>query len=381
MTEDLVALRRDLHQHPELAFEEFRTSGIVAEHLQKLDLEVRTGVAKTGVVANIDGGQPGPTLLLRADMDALPITEETQAPYASLTKGKMHACGHDGHTAILLTAARYLAAHRDHLRGRVRLVFQPAEEGPGGAAPMISEGVLDGVSAAVGLHLWTNLPVGTATVCAGPMMAAADEFKITVRGDGAHAAQPHQGIDPILVGSHIVAAVQSLVSRNVDPLDSAVVSVTNFHAGDAYNVIPPSALLRGTVRTFRESVRQHLKKRLRELAEGQAASFGARVDYSYREGYPPLVNDPDITRLVEGACREVLALPPHLPDARTLGGEDMAYYLREVPGCFFFLGAANPEKNAHFGHHHPRFDIDEQALPVGVELLVRIAESYLGKVG
>ncbi len=375
--EEVVRLRRDLHQFPELAFQEFRTSRVVADFLGELGLTVQTGLAKTGVMTTIEGSQPGPTLLLRADMDALPIEEQTGLPYASQNEGKMHACGHDGHTAILLATARHLAAMRERLKGKVRLIFQPAEEGPGGAKPMIEEGVLEGVDAAIGLHLWSNLPIGTATVCAGPMMAAADEFRLTIQGTGGHAALPHQGIDPILVGAHLVTAFQSIVSRNVDPLDSAAVSVTRFHGGHAYNVIPHKVELGGTARTFTEETQARVKQRLEDLSSQIAQAFEARAELEYRFGYPPLINDPKVTERVENVMRQVLDLPEFLPDARTLGGEDMAYYLKEVPGCFFFLGAANPDKKARFGHHHPQFDIDEDALPLGMEIFLRLVEDYL----
>lgn len=376
LSRELVEIRRDLHRHPELAFEEFRTSQLVAERLDRYGLEVQTGVAKTGVVATLKGDRPGRTLLLRADMDALPIEEETGATYASETPGKMHACGHDGHTAILLGAARYLAENKHRLEGQIRFVFQPAEEGPGGAAPMIEEGVLEGVQAAVGLHLWSYLPVGQATVCPGPMMAAADEFTVKVEGVGAHAAQPDLGVDTILVATQMIQQLHTIVARNVSPLESAVLTTTWMKGGKAYNVIPHFAEFGGTVRTFKDEVRSRVKERMKVLLEHTASAYGARVDFNYREGYPPLVNDPQITELVESVCREVLELPPHLPEARTLGGEDMAYYLQQVPGCFFFLGAGHGGNREDFGHHHPKFDINEDSLPLGVELLLRIAERY-----
>ncbi len=376
LSPELVAIRRDLHQHPELAFEEVRTSKLVAERLDRYGLEVRTGVAKTGVMATLKGDQPGPTLLLRADMDALPIEEETGAPYASAAPGKMHACGHDGHTAILLGAAQYLSENRHHLKGQVRFIFQPAEEGPGGAAPMIEEGVLEGVHAAVGLHLWSYLPIGEATVCSGPMMAAADEFTVKVEGVGTHAAQPDLGVDTILVTTQMIQQLHTIVARDVSPLESAVMTVTWFKGGKAYNVVPHFAEFGGTVRTFKDEVRSRVRERMQLLLEHTAKAYGAQVEFHYREGYPPLINDPGITGLVESVCREVLDLPPHLPEARTLGGEDMAYYLQKVPGCFFFLGAGHAGQKKDYSHHHPKFDINEESLPLGVELLLRITERY-----
>lgn len=373
---ELIATRRQLHQQPELAFQEFETAKLVSEQLSSLGLEVKTEIARTGVVATLEGAQSGPTLLLRADMDALPIEEETGASYASQQPGKMHACGHDGHTAILLATAKYLCPRKAQLKGRVRFLFQPAEEGPGGAAPMIEEGVLDGVDAAVGLHLWSQLPTGSATVCSGPMMAAADEFRVSIRGKGCHAAQPHLGVDPILIGAQMVQQLQTITARDIDPLEAAVLTVSKFQAGTAYNVIPSSAEIGGTVRTFKEEVRIRVRQRMATLLEYLARAHEAEVEFTYKEGYPPLVNDPQMTSVVEAACRDVLDLPSALPDARTLGGEDMAYYLQKVPGCFFLLGSGNSKKNTTYGHHHPKFDLDEDALVLGVELFLRIAERF-----
>ena len=376
---EVVRLRRDLHQHPELGFQEVRTSALVAARLEELGLPVRRNVARTGVVALLEGALPGPTLLLRADMDALPIQEETGLPYASRNPGVMHACGHDGHTAILLGVAQVLARRRETLAGRVKFVFQPAEEGLGGAEPMIAEGVLEEprVDAAVGLHLWSPLPVGTVGVRPGPMMAAADTLRIRVRGRGGHAAAPHRTVDPILAAAHLVVATQSVVSRSVDPADSAVISLCRIQGGQAGNIIPEEVELVGTVRSFRAEVRDRLRQRLEELAHHVPRAFGATADLDFELGYPPVVNDPAMTELVTSACREVLGGPASVVDCHTMGGEDFAFFLREVPGCFFFVGSGNPDRETHHPHHHPRFDLDEDALGLGVQCLVRIVERYL----
>lgn len=383
LQEELTRLRRDFHQHPELAFEELRTSSVVASYLESLNLQPRCGIAKTGVTADIVGALPGPTVLLRADMDALPIHEETGLEFASQNPGKMHACGHDGHTAILLVTAKLLAARRDRLRGTVRVLFQPAEEGPGGAAPMIAEGVLDGVQAALGLHLWLHLPTGQLNFCSGPMLAATDEFQLKVIGLGTHAASPHEGVDPITVGAHIVTATQTMMSRTIDPKQPRVLSITKFHAGTASNVIAPHAVLGGTLRTYDEDLRRECKERFRRLVESTAAAHGATVELTWREGYPVLVNDPEVTGLVEDVGRQLfqLAPPDQRPDPRSMGGEDMAFYLQKVPGCFFFLGAHNEQVQACYSHHHPKFTVDEAALPLGVEMFLACVERLADHFG
>lgn len=376
LKDELVALRRDFHQHPELGFEEFRTAGVVTAYLQALGLEPRTEIAKTGVTADIVGALPGPTVLLRADMDALPITEETGLEFASSNPGKMHACGHDGHTAILLVTAKLLVQRRARLRGTVRVLFQPAEEGPGGAAPMIAEGVLDGVQAALGLHLWLHLATGQVNFCPGPMLAATDEFDLKVIGLGTHAASPQDGVDPITTAAHIVTAAQTMMTRSVEPKQPTVFSITRIHAGTAYNVIPPYAKLGGTLRTYNEEVREATKARFETLARATAEAHGASIELVWREGYPVLVNDPVISNVVERVCHDMLKVAPleQRPDARSMGGEDMAFYLQQVPGCFFFLGAYNENIDACYSHHHPRFTIDEEALPIGVELFLLCVE-------
>ena len=372
LKDEVVALRRDFHQHPELGFEEVRTAAVVTGYLEALGLKPRSGIAKTGVTADIVGALPGPTIMLRADMDALPILEETGLQFASQNPGKMHACGHDGHTAILLVTAKVLVQRRAQLRGTVRVLFQPAEEGPGGAAPMIAEGVLEGVQAALGLHLWLHLATGQVNFCPGPMLAATDEFDLRVIGLGTHAASPHDGVDPITTAAHIITATQTMMTRQVEPKQPIVFTITRLQAGTAYNIIPPHADLGGTLRTYNEGVRKVAKERFERLARATAEAHGASIELTWREGYPVLVNDPRITSVVEDVCREMLGVAPleQRPDARSMGGEDMAFYLQNVPGCFIFLGAYNEDVKACFSHHHPRFTIDEDSLPIGVELLL-----------
>ncbi len=362
--EELVRLRRDFHRHPELGYQDVRTSGIVAERLASLGYELRRGVAKTGVLAM--RGSPGRTLLLRADMDALPILEENDVEYRSRTEGVMHACGHDGHTAIgLVAAARFAGVE---LPGRLRFAFQPAEEGGQGADLMIEEGALEGVDAALGLHVWSTLPVGKIAVTTGPAMASVDEFTITVRGRGCHAAMPHQGVDPIVLGARLVQDLQPIVSRAISPLEPVVVSVTKFQAGSAYNVLPDTALVAGTVRTFSESARSAVHAKIRECV----APIG---DVFIDRRTKVLVNDPRMCAIVRRAAAEVVGEQNVLDDSKTMGGEDFASILAQVPGCFFFVGAApGPEPEPH---HSPRFDVDERSLPIGLQVLTRAAYAYL----
>lgn len=379
------SLRRDFHMHPELGFHEVRTAGIVAKELQALDMEVTTGVARTGVVGLLEGGGPGPVVLVRFDMDALPVTEETGALYASTNPGKMHACGHDGHTAIGLTVAKLLHAHREELAGTVKFVFQPAEEGTcgeeiGGAEMMIREGVLDNPKPdlVLALHLWNEKPFGWVHVAQGAVMAGAEEFKITVTGVGGHGAIPHQTVDPVLAASQIVSALQSITSRNVAPLQATVVSVTMIHGGEAFNVIPPRVEMEGTIRTFELSVRETVLRRFEEIVQGVATAMGCTAEVSVKRLTPAMINADEIARRVQESARRVL------PDADldtsghlTMGAEDMAFMLEQVPGCYFFVGSANDEKKLNYGHHHPKFDFDEAALPHAAALMAEAITGFL----
>lgn len=375
----LVATRRAIHQHPEPGFEEVRTAAAVAARLAALGLEVRTEVAKTGVVGLLRGARPGRTLLLRADMDCLPVEEQTGAPYASRRPGLMHACGHDGHVAMLLGAAEVLVTRRERLAGSVKLVFQPAEEGPGGARPMIEAGVLEDprVDAAVGLHLLNDYPVGTVALRAGPVMAATDRFELRVRGRGGHGAAPHQTVDAILAAAHVVTALQAVAAREVAPGVPVVLSVGTIHGGFRYNVIAPEVELTGTVRSFEAALRESLPGRIERIARGVAQAYGAEVQLRYEFGYPATVNDPAMTELARAAAATVVGEAGVAAPRPLMGGEDMAYFLQAVPGCFLFIGSANAERGLVHPHHSPHFDFDEAALGIGVQVLVRIAERYL----
>lgn len=379
MTPELIETRRDFHRWPELSFTEIHTAARIAQALHGLGLEVQTGVAKTGLVALLKGGRPGKTLLVRADIDALPLHEAATHSYASRNPGVMHACGHDAHMAMLLGAIRFLVAHRDRLTGAIKFVFQPAEEGPGGADLMIAEGVLQDpkVDAALGYHIWNELPVGTVGVRAGALMASSDEFELHVHGEGSHGADPHLGTDAVVVAAHIVTALQTVVSRMVSPLDSAVLTIGQITSGSGHNIIAQHALMTGTVRTFSEKLRAELPGQIECLASNVARAFGATCELRYKPQYPVTVNDPAMADLVRRAA-ELAVGPAHVVEAeRTMGSEDMAYFLAEVPGCYFLIGSANPELGLDKPHHHPSFDIDEAALPVGVKVIVLSILDYL----
>jgi amidohydrolase len=374
---ELISTRRQLHQNPELKFEEVDSARLAAERLRALGYEVQEQIAGTGVLGLLETGRKGPTILLRADMDALPIYEENSVEYASRRPGVMHACGHDGHTAALLTASKQLMASRDQLRGTLKIIFQPGEEGGNGALKMINAGVLESpkVDAAFGLHLWNNLPVGKVAVLPGPIMAAVDEFHMRVNGRGGHGAMPHQTVDAILAASQIVCALQTIVSRNVNPLDSAVVTIGSFHAGKAFNVIAETAELRGTVRTFSRELYDQIPGIFKRVVEGTAAALGATVDLEYERQCLPTINDRAMSEFVRAIAAEVVGPENIVSDdtARTMGGEDFSFFLERVPGCFFFVGSQNSERGLVYPHHSPKFDFDEAALPIGVEILKRIA--------
>jgi amidohydrolase len=366
------ALRRDLHAYPELGFEEVRTAGIVARELDNLGLEIHSGIAGTGVIANIKGIKPGPTILIRADMDALPILEETGASYSSRNPGRMHACGHDGHTAILITVAKLLHAHRNQLTGMVKLMFQPAEEGLGGAEKMIEAGILENpkVDVALGLHLWNEKPVGWFGISNGPAMAGAEIFKINIIGNGGHGAAPHLAMDPVLAAAQIINALQGIVSRNVAPLQTAVVSVCTIHGGEAFNVIPPVVELTGTIRTFEPEVRTRVIQRFEEIVRWVAGSMGCQVETVLQRLTPATINQPEISGIVQTVARRLFP-GANIDPANfiTMGSEDFAFILEKAPGCFFFVGSANHEKGLDAGHHHPKFDFDESVLPSAAALM------------
>ncbi|NJS13028.1 MAG: amidohydrolase [Microcoleus sp. CSU_2_2] len=378
----LVEWRRRLHQKPELGFQENLTAEFVSQKLQEWGIEHQTGIAKTGIVATIDSGKPGRVLAIRADMDALPIQEENEVDYRSQHNGIMHACGHDGHTAIALGTACYLSKHKHSFSGTVKMIFQPAEEGPGGAKPMVEAGVLKNpdVDAIVGLHLWNNLSLGTVGVRGGALMAAVETFDCTILGKGGHGGMPHQTVDAIVVAAQIVNALQAIVARNIDPIDSAVVTVGKFHAGHAYNVIADTAQFGGTVRYFKPAYQSYFDKRIEQVIAGICQSYGANYKFDYCSYYPPTINDVKMAELVRSVAESVVETPAGIvPECQTMGGEDMSFFLQEVPGCYFFLGSANPEKNLAYPHHHPRFDFDETALGMGVEMFVRCVEKFCAR--
>jgi amidohydrolase len=376
---ELTEVRRDLHAHPELAFEEVRTSGLVAERLRALGLEVKTGVGKTGVLATVKGGRSGKTVLLRADMDALPIQEQNDVPYRSKHDGKMHACGHDCHTSILLGVAKQLTRSADDLRGSVKLCFQPAEETGGGAVAMIQEGALQNPrpDAAFGLHVWQDLDVGKIAITPGPFMAAVDEFSVTIGGRGAHAAMPHFGVDPVVCMAHIVSALQTIASREVSPLKEVVVSVTQLRAGAAFNIIPETAWMNGTVRVFDPEVWKDLPGRFERIVRGVADAHGCRAEIEYRRHNRPTVNDPAMSEVARQAAIDVVGEKNLLHDVRTMGGEDFSAFLAEVPGCFIAVGSRNESRGLDHEHHHPRFDVDEACLEIGARTLLRTVQLFL----
>jgi amidohydrolase len=369
--ERLVETRRDLHRHPELAFEERRTASVAAERLRAEGLDPREGIGRTGVAADIGAGGG---LLVRADMDALPLDEASGAAYASEVPGRMHACGHDGHVAISLAVAARLA--RRPARGGVRMLYQPAEEGANGARACVRDGVLDGVSRAVGLHLWNPLPVGMIGVNRGALMAAVDEFTIDVEGRGGHGASPHEAADPILAAARIVEALQSVVSREISPLDAVVVTVGTIHGGTAFNVIPGTVRLTGTARSFTETAGRALPQKVERIVHGTASACGVRATLRYERLNGATVNDAGVADVVIDVAKRILGEENVETDTRTLGGEDMSEFLNRVPGCFFFVGSR--KEGPLRPHHSPEFDIDERALAVGVTVMEAVVRELAG---
>ena len=369
----IIETRRDIHKYPELSFKEFRTSKLVAKNLKSWGIDVQENVAQTGVVGTIKGANNGTTIALRADMDALPIQEISNVPYKSLNDGVMHACGHDGHTAMLLGAAKVLSNKQSELNGTIKFIFQPAEEGPAGAKHMINEGVLKNVDEIYGLHLWNYQNYGTIGVKSGPIMAAADIFKITIHGRGGHGATPHGTVDAILVSSHLIQALQSIVSRNTNPLESTVVTIGKINGGYNFNIIADKIILKGTTRAYTEENRTLIKNRMNEIIKGIEITYGAKITLDYKNGYPPVINNKDVTNNVINAAKNVLdknIISPYL----TMGGEDFSYFANEVPGCFFFLGAS-PKDRAPMStpQHCSHFDIDEDAMLIGSSIFVQLA--------
>lgn len=374
----VIGWRRYLHQHPEVSFHEERTAQFVHDTLTELGgLEI-TRPTKTSVVARLIGLQPGPILAIRADMDALPITELNEVEYASQNPGVMHACGHDGHTSMLLGAATVLTGLRDRLHGEVRFIFQHAEEDyPGGAQEMVDVGVMDGVDMVIGAHLWLPMPVGKVGVKAGPLMAAPDVFRLVVRGAGGHAALPHETVDSIAVAAQVVTNLQHIVARNVDPLDNAVVSVTRFNAGTASNVIPGSAELAGTVRTFDAGLRARIPELMERIIRGVTEAHGATYELTVQRSYRPVVNDEKATAFLRRVVEDAVGADALVEARPCMGGEDFSAFQQRAPGSFFFIGARNEERGIVHPHHHERFDIDERALESGVAIFVAAALDHL----
>ena len=378
LRETVVATRRDFHEHPELSWQEHRTQRVILERLHTLGLSDVRPIAKTGATALIEGGRPGPCVLWRADMDALPVPEKAKLAYASKTAGAMHACGHDTHMAIALAMAEALAPRREDLAGSVRFVFQPAEEASGGAQACIADGVLSTphVDVALGLHISADLPLGAINVAPGPFFAAPTAFRITIEGRGGHAAAPHQSVDAVVVAAHVVTALQTVVSRSMSPADAAVLTVGKIAGGFRGNVIAESATMTGTIRTYTDAVREGMLRRTDEIVSGVCAAFGAKYQFVHHTSCPPLVNDAEVAAFVrrEG---EAYFGPQNIMAAPSMGAEDMGVFLQQRPGCYFWLGARNERKGIAGRHHDPAFVIDEDALLVGVEFGLRLIEGQL----
>lgn len=379
LEKEMIQTRRDLHQHPELGYQEVRTSKIIAERLSELGFEVTTEIGKTGVLGLLRAEKDdAPCIAFRADMDALPLTELNDHKYKSLNEGRMHACGHDAHVSILLGFARWLKESAPKFPGHIKLVFQPAEEGGGGAVPMIEHGILESpkVDMMVGLHVWNQLKLGLAGVSSGPLMAATDEFELKIVGLGGHGAIPQQTKDAIVAASHVVLALQNIASRFVDPLEPVVVTVGQINAGSAHNIIAEEAILKGTMRTFSPEIREKLPMLIENTAKQAAGILGAEVEFKLIKLYPPLINHDSGAELVEKAAIEVLGKENVGKAIPTMGGEDMAYYLEKVPGCFFWLGSSNPEKGLDKPHHNPYFDLDESCMINGVAIFAKCAKMF-----
>ena len=380
----ITAIRRDIHAHPELCFQEERTAEVVAQALQSWGIEVHRGLGTTGVVGTIRHGSSPRSIGLRADMDALPMTEHNRFPHASVHPGKMHACGHDGHTAMLLAAAKHLSQHRN-FDGTVHFVFQPAEEGGGGAREMIKDGLFEKfpVQAMFGMHNWPGMKAGQFAVCDGPMMASSNEFHIKIIGKGSHAALPHNGIDPVPVACQMVQAFQTIITRNKRPIDAAVISVTMIHAGEATNVVPDHAVVQGTVRTFTIEMLDMIERRMQEISQHTAAAFGATVEFQFKRNYPPTINHKAEVAVLREVMKDVVGEENTLVFEPTMGAEDFSYFLQEVPGAYFMIGNGDGNHRTA-GHglgpctlHNPNYDFNDELIGPGGSLWVRLVERWL----
>ena len=374
---NIIGWRRDFHQYPELGFDEHRTSKIIGEALKEMGLAPQMNVGKTGVTADLTFGE-GPTIALRADMDALPMQETSGLDFSSKHDGVMHACGHDGHMAMLLGAAKVLTQNGDSFNGTVRFIFQPAEEGAGGARYMIEDGCLDGVDEIYGIHVWNYQPVGEVGITDGPVLAAADMFEINIKGIGGHGAAPQGTVDAVVVSSHLVQGLQTIVSRNTNPLESTVVTIGTIIGGHNFNIIADEVTLSGTARAYTEENRNLIKTRMAEIIDGVAKTFEAEISFDYEDGYPPTINHTDPTNKVLKAAERVVGEKAGMPYL-SMGGEDFSYYLQKIPGCFFFVGSApNDQKLFETPHHCSHFTMDERALLVGPSIYLNLVDDLLG---
>jgi amidohydrolase len=382
VTSEVVRWRRHLHRNPELSFQEEATAQFVYETLQSFGDNLKLSrPTPTSVVARLIGARPGRTVAIRADMDALPIEEENDFEFASRTPGVMHACGHDGHTAILLGTAKILSSMKEGINGEVRFLFQHAEElYPGGAQQMVDVGVMDGVDVVIGTHLWAPLEIGKIGVAYGPMMGSPDTFWITIKGKGGHGAMPHQAVDSIAIGAQVVTNLQHVVSRSTDPIDNVVVSVTKFTGGTAHNVIPGCVEMLGTVRTLDPEVRKKVPELMERVVKGVTEAHGATYEFEYQFGFRPVINDEEVTRVIEETVREVFGGETLEMVRPNMGGEDFSALQQKAPGAFFWVGAGNEEKGITYPHHHPRFTIDEDALPYGVKMFLNATFKLLNGV-
>ena len=373
LKDTIINTRRDFHKHPELSFKEFRTSKIVAEKLNNFGIETKKNIGKTGVVGILKGEKNGPTIALRADMDALPIQETNELSYKSVNKGVMHACGHDAHTAMLLGAAEALSKMRHQIKGEIRFIFQPAEEGFGGAKYMIRDGAIDNVDEIYGMHVWNYQKSGTVGIQSGPVMAAADIFTIEINGIGGHGAAPQGTVDSIVVASHLIQSLQTIVSRNTNPLESTVVTVGQINGGYNFNIIADKVTLNGTARSYTNNNKTIIKKRMKEIINGVEKMYNAKIKLNYKDGYPPLINNDTATENVRNAAKKIVGgnvIKPYL----SMGGEDFSYYTNKVPGCFFFLGTSPKDRPPMSTPQHcSHFDIDEEAMLIGSSIFVELA--------
>lgn len=380
---ELIELRRDFHKHPELGFKEYRTSEIVANYLGKCGLNVKRGIARTGVVALLEGNAPGPTLLLRADMDALPIQEETEAPYKSINNGVMHACGHDAHTAILLVAAKILSDYREKIKGNIKFVFQPNEE-VGGAKVMVEEGVLETphVNAAMGLHLWTPIESGKIGITAGPITAALDVFNLKIKGKGGHTGYPENAVDPIIAAANIIQTIQTIQTREISALRPTIIMFTKIKSGVKPNIIPDKVSLEGTMRYLYkggEKNEENLEKRFERIVEAICKTYRTKYKLKFYNENQPVINDLNMTKLVRSTAEKVLGDIDRIIPFMSTAGEDFSEFAEKVPSVFYFVGAGNKEKKSYYPHHNPRFNIDEDAMSIGVEMQVRSTLEFFNK--